>query len=93
MSDPIRIVAVRWKCPHCPRSRSSKTAIVAHIRRCWLNPATRSCRTCRHFQPATGSYDGDPGTDEECGAGVGLSRCPTVPVTGCDLWAALEEES
>jgi hypothetical protein len=51
---PARITVVRWKCPHCSRSRSSRKAAVEHIGRCWFNPANRTCRTCEHWQGAVG---------------------------------------
>ena len=90
MSDPIRIVAVRYQCPHCRRGRSSKAATIAHIDRCWRNPATRSCKTCAHHIVVYGEPEvGLPGF-ERCGAD-GRDLDPiTSPVVKCPLWAQKE---
>ncbi len=96
MTEPIRLVVTRYRCPHCARSRSSKKATVEHIGRCWSNPAVRSCRTCRHFEPADDACGCEPGCNwgnsgkgipEHCAAEVDLTG-QSVPVTNCDLWEA-----
>ncbi len=56
--DPLVIQVTRYQCPHCRQSRSKKTAAIAHIGRCWKNPAVRACKTCQHHLPAYSSDDG-----------------------------------
>lgn len=94
-SDPIRIEVVRWKCPHCNRSRARKTATVAHIARCWDNPDAHGCKTCAYFVEALPMFCGDPGcngcgNDEECGAGVEL-RGPGLLIN-CPKWENCDAE-
>lgn len=86
MSEPIRIVAVRWSCPHCARSRAKRSATVEHIDRCWQNPDARGCKICANYQPpmsgCSGGYDCNcPPEVEACAAGVDLTdglriHCP-----------------
>lgn len=92
MSEPIRVLVNRWQCPFCRRTRSAKAAAVAHVARCWLNPAVRSCKTCAHLSPASSGPACFPGrpcdcneSPENCAAGVPLTP-ETTPVTGCPLW-------
>ncbi len=97
MTAPIAITVKRFKCPHCPRSRAKKSATVAHIGRCWDNPANRACRTCANFEPAeAGGCVGDrqcncPDTPQDCAAGVELPDFGGDMVTGCPLWKAAEK--
>lgn len=94
MSEPILLIARRWKCPHCSRSRSSRQATAGHIGRCWQNPENRTCRTCVSYDPpGDGSWcepsrpcscNNEPGS---CLAGLDVPGDGT-PVTGCPLWAA-----
>jgi len=51
MADPIRIEAVRWRCPHCNRSRAKRSDVAKHIPTCHRNPEARACSTCAHFSP------------------------------------------
>jgi len=68
-TEPIPFRALRYRCPHCPRTGSSKARITEHIGRCWTNPDARGCKTCRHFR-----VDIDHG--ESCQVGVDLSGRP-----------------
>lgn len=70
MTSPIAVTVIRYQCPHCGRTRAHKRAAVAHIARCWLNPAARGCKTCRHFDAYGPDYT------ESCGVGVDLSGRP-----------------
>lgn len=86
LAAPERITVVRWKCTHCSRSSSSRKAAVQHIGRCWLNPANKTCRTCRYFSAAQSNCV-DPGCNgcgseafcrvgDELGAYDVTERCP-----------------
>lgn len=67
---PIPVVVTRFQCPHCRITRAKKSAMAAHIARCWRNPAAKSCKTCALFQPfEEGPYDGHPGFAAGCGVG------------------------
>ena len=90
---PEPVTVKRWACPFCHRSRSAKAATVAHIARCWRNPAVRSCKTCAHYEYDPGGDPCEPGRpcscnagSEECAAGVDLTSGP-VPRTDCPLWS------
>lgn len=90
---PERIISTRWRCPYCPRSRSSKTAVIEHMGRCWYNPEVRSCKTCANFEPAYGPEpDTGYGYPEGCAAGVDLDTgepFSALPV-GCAKWEATD---
>lgn len=84
MTTPIRIRAVRHQCPHCRHTWAKRAAAVAHIARCWYNPAARGCKTCARYEPSEpGPYPEDPGWPEACSAGLNIT---TGLVTGCPLW-------
>jgi hypothetical protein len=94
---PIPIVVTRHQCPHCRATRSKKTAAIAHIGRCWKNPAVRSCKTCQHHLPP---YSGDtcnPG--KWCGCSEYPEACDVravpegsdFPIVGCPQWEPREE--
>lgn len=92
-AEPERITVVRWKCPHCSRSRSARKATADHIQRCWHNPANRACRSCKHFMEAEGDC-GSPecngcGTDAFCDRGVHLGEHNVVE--HCVEWQPVEE--
>lgn len=95
MSEPIEFMQRRWKCPHCSRSRTRRTAIEEHIARCWRNPDNRTCKTCIFFLPASssGGYWCIPGqpcscndADPECKAGVEFPDFAALPIVGCSKW-------
>ena len=75
LAEPISRHVLRYFCPHCSTSRAHKPAMVAHIARCWRNPAARSCKTCRCYQPpeAPDYHDGYPGCPEGCDGGEDIS--------------------
>lgn len=82
MTSPIPVRVTRYRCPHCPRTASSRARSVEHMARCWRNPEARGCKTCRHFEPAwseppdwTTGYGGS-GADEACGVDVDLTGRP-----------------
>lgn len=79
MTTPVRIRTVRHQCPFCRRTWSKRPAAEAHIARCWLNPAARSCKTCVHYEPAEeGPYLEHPGFPEGCRMDRDISdRLPT----------------
>lgn len=84
---PIELRVTRWRCPHCPRSWSSRARTFDHIARCWRNPALRCCKTCQHFTPYEPAID----YPEHCDVGVPLNQIDgggTSLVTNCDSWAA-----
>lgn len=96
MAEPIAVIVRRYRCPFCPRSLSGKTAMVAHIGRCWYNPATRSCKTCRHFEPINccgmpdvyECYTPMCPTGPTCARGVDVGGTGerAGPVVNCELW-------
>ena len=87
--QPREVTVKRYRCPHCRYSRSSRKPVVEHIARCWHNPVNRACKTCIHFERATGH------TDDTCLAGVDLlkalgyerNRC----MSDCSLWTGPAE--
>lgn len=90
---PITITVKRYKCPFCATSRSAKKAAVAHVSRCWRNPANRSCRTCQFFYPGEPAEPevGYPGEPPRCTAGQVL---PTDgPMVDCSAWEIEEDAS
>lgn len=74
-AEPIPFRVLRYRCPTCPRTASSKARMVEHIGRCWLNPEARGCKTCKHFEPQ------GPENADGCRAGVDLTGRPAC--TGC----------
>lgn len=38
----------RYKCDYCKRAYASKYKALDHERKCFFNPANKSCITCRH---------------------------------------------
>jgi hypothetical protein len=92
VSEPIKTTVVRWKCPHCNRHHARKHDAIAHIGRCWKNPANRTCRTCVFFRrEGDGSYcfPGRPcdcnAPETWCDADVELPA-DGLPMIGCALW-------
>jgi len=83
MTEPIPFKVTRYRCPHCPRTASSKARMVDHIGRCWTNPEARGCKTCAHYAQ---NYEGA----EFCAVGVDLAvgDGATSPIVHCDLWEA-----
>jgi hypothetical protein len=79
VSQPIPVRVTRYACPHCPRTHSSRQRAVAHMGRCWYNPAAKGCKTCEYFMPAEHAdyVSGYPGADEYCMRGVGLTGRPS----------------
>jgi hypothetical protein len=53
-----------WRCEHCRRfRRAQKQTVEAHEKRCFSNPATKTCKTCAHSgieieDFPMGTYDG-----------------------------------
>lgn len=85
--------AIRWRCPHCRRSWSSKARANAHVAACWLDPANRTCKTCAHHWIEAPTYD-EPG-GEGCNAGANiydpegeLSDGRFYVQVGCPEWGA-----
>lgn len=92
MSEPVPFITTRWRCPHCPATRSSKTGARRHMARCWYNPAARSCKTCAHYNPDRSDPDVGWEEPESCEAGIDLRAVavdnqghPTLP-TNCQRW-------
>lgn len=91
MSEPIPVNVVRYRCPHCSRSRAKKKTAQQHIARCWYNPAARGCKTCALYDHFPGGEPCFPGRHcdcndghERCGAGLDLEAGLK---TGCPRWA------
>lgn len=86
---PIPVVVTRHQCPHCRITRAKRAAMVAHIARCWQNPAVRACKTCRHYEPPQeGPYPQHPGWSEDCGAGELIGDYPT---SDCASWQSTNQ--
>lgn len=94
-AESIKTTVVRYKCPHCNRHRSRKSATASHIARCWSNPDNRTCWTCRYHAKAYTAPASSwcfPGRecdcnnmDEHCQHDEGPEP-ETWPVVGCPLW-------
>lgn len=82
---PIQITVTRYVCPFCRRGRSTGKAAVAHIARCWRNPAARACKTCKHYDAGVLAGYEDPPMPEECEAGVDIDDGLIV---ACESWEA-----
>jgi len=81
-----------YKCEFCHHGRpyASQSACAAHEDRCFHNPATRSCATCKHADIVVVPVDGRPGyvtTETHCKA-----RKPGEPLTTlCPSWKPQED--
>ena len=84
-ATPISRHVLRHYCPFCSRGHAHKRSAIAHVAKCWRNPASRSCKTCGCYQPPERAdyYDGYPGCPEGCDAGLDLSGGLR---THCDAW-------
>lgn len=89
MTAPIPFRVLRYRCPHCPRTASSKTRMVDHIGRCWHNPAARACKTCAHYKSWADGCGCEPGCNwggdplaEHCRLGVSLAGRPACKPCG-----------
>lgn len=80
MTEPIPFTAIRYRCPHCPRTRSKQVRIREHIPICWYNPEARGCKTCKNFFPAD---------EDRCDAPNGCGACNTAP-EGCAVGVSLD---
>ena len=49
MTDLIVYETKRYRCPHCRRSYGQRGSAIKHVRRCFLSPSVRSCKTCHWF--------------------------------------------
>lgn len=90
-AEPVVVMVKRYKCPFCPRGHSTRKRAIAHIARCWLNPAVRGCKTCAHYSYYRGGEPCFPGrycdcneSIEECERGCSLASGLR---TNCPLWA------
>lgn len=76
MTAPIAVRVTRYQDPHCGRTHSSRRRAVEHMARCWRNPDTRGCLTCRNFEQDLRDVEvGLPG-GESCAVGVSLAGQP-----------------
>ncbi|HEY1394990.1 hypothetical protein [Roseateles sp.] len=100
MSEPLKVLVTRYRCPHCPKTYAHKATTANHIGKCWYSADARGCKTCVHFTPY---YRDDP---DDCAEGVDLrgtevieteaGRSPVAapqwvnpgPITGCAKWQA-----
>ena len=88
MSAALAVTVTRHQCPHCRRTWAKRAAAVAHVARCWQNPAARGCKTCAHFTPPEeGPYPEHPGFPEQCEAGQSLADGLRA---GCRVWEKRE---
>lgn len=77
-------LALRWKCPFCRKSWSSKARANEHVKTCWLDPANQTCKTCTHHVPAEAGGCTERGgcqcqdIEEHCLVGVDMTRTDFV---------------
>lgn len=64
MSLPIAYVTTRHRCPHCRKSYAHKANAAQHMERCFSDPERRTCKTCKHDEPASGGWDPETGLDD-----------------------------
>lgn len=83
MAEPIAFTTVRYRCPSCRRTHSTKSRARRHMDRCWYNPDAAGCFTCRHFVAREGDYCDAPNgcgacgsTEEHCALDVSLKGRP-----------------
>ena len=92
--EAIRVT--RWRCPSCRKSWSSKATAEEHAVRCWLDPANRACKTCKHHHPGDHWTWEEPPAPECCVVGVDMcvdrygepTELPVVQA-GCPMWESL----
>jgi hypothetical protein len=75
-----------YKCSFCPRARiyASRSACAAHEVRCFDNPATRSCATCKNLR-----HSQKPAAREGCVTDVwscAASDLLEPLTTNCNSW-------
>jgi hypothetical protein len=93
-TGPIAVQVIRYRCPHCPRSGSSKARVVAHMAKCWRDPVNRGCKTCANFSYYDPPDCDGPESPEYCLAGVALPvverdyGSTTTLMIHCDAWEA-----
>lgn len=96
MSEPIVITVKRHVCPHCRTGRSKRAVAVAHIARCWHNPANRTCKSCANYETSPDYGPCFPGENCRCGAPdhwcnaevelPDFGELEGFPIVGCPLW-------
>jgi hypothetical protein len=57
VTEPIEVVAKRYRCPHCRKSWAHKATAAKHMPLCFADPARRTCKTCKHDVPAAFGFD------------------------------------
>lgn len=96
MIEPVAVMVRRFRCPFCSRTHSAARAAREHMGRCWLNPATRSCKTCANWDVEPGGEPCFPGRPCDCNHGyvqclAGVAGVDRGEIkTGCPLWRARE---
>jgi len=99
MTQPIPFTTTRYRCPHCPRTAANNSRMREHIGRCWLNPAARGCKTCKHYEQRAENEVCMVGVDltgrPECktcagfgdvpGEDLGMTECPDCAGDGAEI--------
>lgn len=66
---------IRYECEHCAdKNYKHKSSAKSHEKKCYANPETKSCRTCKNYiitfeTVYDRNHGGDPGSsdyEEEC---------------------------
>ncbi len=86
---PIPVTVRRYRCPYCRHQRARRAAAIAHLQRCWHNPAARACLTCDHYAPPHEKDRINPPEPAACYAAGSPEPLPTderFPLTHCPLW-------
>lgn len=91
LREPIPVRVIRYGCPSCARTASSKSRARDHMSRCWHDPANRGCKTCAHFNADADACGCEPGCNwgnggesvrEHCAKGVDLTGRPACARCG-----------
>jgi hypothetical protein len=65
---------IRYQCDFCNKTYKNKSSARVHEKKCFANPATKSCRTCKHaikdsdtiyVRPTHGENYGDSDFEQE----------------------------
>jgi hypothetical protein len=86
---PVPVTVHRYRCLYCRHLRVKRATAVAHLTRCWHNPANRTCLTCDHYAPPLEGDRTSPPEPATCHAANGPRDLPTgqrFPMTHCPLW-------
>lgn len=79
---------IMFGCDYCKELRKTDKGIKNHEAKCFLNPATRSCLTCKSFHKGRGDLD-DQRRTRKCKKLINLSECL---YSDCTNWEKKNED-